>query len=56
MSKHERKNRRALTFSAWLSALGLLSMLSLADANSDPLIHTDKKLLNTWKDVFNNAV
>lgn len=47
---------RSLAFSAWLSALGLLTMLGLADANDDPLVHSDQVLLDTLANVFDEAV
>ncbi len=56
MKKSEREKMRRLAFSAWLSALGLLSMLALADATQDPLIHTDNDLLATLITVFNKSV
>lgn len=55
MDKAERANMRSLAFSAWLSALGLLTMLSLAETNKDPLIHADKDLLDTLAKVFDEA-
>lgn len=54
-TKAVRKRMRRLSFSAWLAALGLLTMLSIADANNDPLVHNDRDLLNTLSDVFNSA-
>ncbi len=54
-SKAKRARMRRLAFSAWLSALGLLTMLSLADANQDPLVHSDKDLLDTLARVFDEA-
>jgi len=54
MSKQERKRVRLLAFVAWTSALGLLTMLSVADATNDPLIHSDRDLLNTLSDLFDN--
>jgi len=53
--KNERRRLRELAFSAWSSALGLLTMLSVADATNDPLVHTDKALLNTLIGVFDAA-
>jgi AcrR family transcriptional regulator len=51
-SKKERRHSRQLAFTAWSSALGLLTMLSVADATDDPLIHPDKALLDTLAGVF----
>jgi AcrR family transcriptional regulator len=60
MSNHgakapERKRLRQLAFVAWTSALGLLTMLSVADAADDPLIHSDADLLDTLARVFGAA-
>ena len=55
-SPEQRVQIRRLAFSAWLSALGLLNMLSVANANRDPLIHSDKDLLDTLTKVFDDAV
>ena len=51
-SKKERRKVRQLAFTAWTSALGLLTMLSVADATNDPLVHTDQELLDTLVDLF----
>jgi len=48
----ERVGCRRLAFSAWLGALGLMTMLSVADAANDPLVHTDEALLKTLVGVF----
>jgi len=55
MSKPERRQKRRLAYSAWLSALGLLTMLSVTEAAGDPLIYSDRELLDTLKGVFNDA-
>jgi AcrR family transcriptional regulator len=55
MSKKERKKVRLLGFLAWTSALGLLTMLSVADATHDPLVHSDQDLLNTLSVLFEKA-
>ena len=52
----KRKKVRRLAFSAWLSALGLMTMLSLTKAMNDPLIHSDRDLLDTLSDVYSSAV
>jgi AcrR family transcriptional regulator len=54
-SMAEREEMRQLAFAAWLSALGLMTMLGIADANDDPLIHSDEELLDTLSGVFDNA-
>lgn len=52
MSKTGRAKQRRLAYSAWLAALGLTTMLSIADAANDPLIHSDKDLLEALAGVF----
>lgn len=54
-SKAERARMRQLAFTAWLSALGLLTMLGVADAVNDPLVHKDEDLLDTLSTVFDEA-
>ena len=54
-SKDRRERMRRLAFSAWLSALGLMTMLGVADALNDPLVHSDEDLLDTLADVFDEA-
>ncbi len=54
--KQDRVALRRLAFSAWSSALGLMSMLSLADAMDDPLAHSDEALLETLVETFDRAV
>jgi AcrR family transcriptional regulator len=55
-SKSRRERMRRLAFTAWLAALGLLTMLGVADAVKDPLVHTDEDLLDTLAGVFDDAV
>ncbi len=54
-SKSQRQQMRQLAFAAWLSALGLLTMLGVAEAVDDPLVHSDEDLLSTLSNVFNAA-
>jgi len=54
-SKRQREKLRQLAFTAWLSALGLMTMLGVAEALDDPLIHSDEDLLSTLSDVFDSA-
>ena len=54
-SKGERERLRRLAFSAWTSALGLVTMLGVADATNDPLIHADQDLLASLSSVFDRA-
>ena len=46
---------RALAFSAWLAAVGLLNMLGTSEASDDPLLHSDTVLLRTIADAFDSA-
>jgi len=46
---------RRLAFVAWTSALGLITMIGVADALNDPLIHADKDLLDTLAEVFERS-
>ena len=55
MSKLERKEVRLLGFLAWTSVLGLLTMLSVADATHDPLVHSDQDLIRTLSLLFDKA-
>jgi AcrR family transcriptional regulator len=55
-SEAEHKRVRTLAFTAWVSALGLVTMLGVADAVNDPLVHSDEDLLHTMSSVFDDAV
>jgi AcrR family transcriptional regulator len=50
-----RQRARRLAFTAWTSVLGLLTMLSIADATGDPLAHRDADLVDTLVEVFDSA-
>jgi AcrR family transcriptional regulator len=52
----KRQLARQLAFTAWTSALGLVTMLGVADATDDPVAHSDKALLKTLTDVFDAAL
>jgi len=54
-SKAKRARIRRLAFTAWTSALGLVTMLGVADAVDDPLLHTDEDLVDTLATVFDEA-
>lgn len=54
-SKEKRERMRRLAFSAWVSALGLVTMLSIAEAVEDPLAHSDEDLLDVLATVFDDA-
>lgn len=51
-SAAERRRARQLAYCAWLSALGMLTMLGVAEANQDPLVHSDKDLLKVLSGVY----
>ena len=55
MSRQQRERIRRLSFVAWTSALGLVTMLSLAEAVGDPLTHRDEDLLEVLTQVFAGA-
>jgi AcrR family transcriptional regulator len=55
-SKSDRKRARQLAFTAWTSALGLVTMLGVADASDDPLMHSETSLMKTLSRVFDEAV
>ena len=55
LSKAKRDRLRRLAFTAWTSALGLLTMLGIADALDDPLVHSNEDLIDTLAEVFNNT-
>ena len=52
MTRVARARQRRLAYSAWLAALGLVTMLAVADAANDPLMHSDKDLVETLAGVF----
>jgi AcrR family transcriptional regulator len=56
LSGAKRDRLRRLAFTAWTSALGLLTMLGIADALDDPLVHSKEDLIDTLTEVFNNTV
>jgi len=56
MSGNARARRRRLAYSAWLAALGLMTMLAVADATNDPLIHSDQDLVDSLAEVFDAQV
>ena len=41
---------------AWTSALGLVTMLGIADATRDPLLHPDDVLVDTLAQAFDARV
>jgi len=54
-SKPKRERLRCLAYVAWTSALGLVTMLGVADAVNDPLLHSDEDLLKALSTVFEKA-
>jgi len=48
----ERRRMRRLAFVAWMSVLGLLTMIAIADGMEDPLLYPDEELLDTIVSVF----
>jgi AcrR family transcriptional regulator len=55
MSPQQRQRARQLAFVAWTSALGLVTMLSVAESARDPLVHSDEALLDALTHVFESA-
>ena len=55
-TRADRKRARELAFTAWTSVLGLMTMLGVADATDDPVMHSEKVLLATLSRVFDEAV
>jgi AcrR family transcriptional regulator len=53
--KMERRRMRRLAFTAWMSVLGLLTMIAIADGMDDPLLYPDEELLDTIVSVFERA-
>ena len=48
----ERRRARQLAFTAWTSVLGLMTMLGVADATDDPVVHPHAALLTTLSEAF----
>jgi len=51
-----RRSLRRLAFVAWTSALGLVTMLGIADATRDPLVHSDEVLVDALAQAFDARV
>lgn len=51
----KRARLRRLAFTAWTSALGLMTILGVSDALNDPLVHEDDALLDTLAAVFDES-
>ena len=54
-SAAKRRRNRQLAFTAWSSALGLMTIISVGDANDDPLAQPHDALLDTLCRVFDLA-
>ena len=54
-TKSKRRHARELAFTAWTSALGLMTMLSVADATNDPIVHSEPALLKILSKIFDSA-
>lgn len=54
-TRAERKSARQLAFTAWTSILGMMTMLSVADATDDPIAHSEQALLKVLSSVFDAA-
>lgn len=50
-----RSDYRRLAYTAWSSALGMMTILAIADATRDPLRHSDDELLETLVSVYTLA-
>ena len=48
----KRRHARRQAFAAWASALGLMTMIGLAEATHDPLVHSHESLLSTLARAF----
>jgi len=49
------REARRTAYSAWISALGLMTIIGIADANDDPLSHPHEALLATLAGVFDGT-
>ena len=47
---------RRLAFVAWMSVLGLLTMIAIAEGMDDPLLYPDEELLDTITSSFENVI
>ena len=54
-SAAKRERLRRLAYTAWTSALGLVTMLGIADALDDPLIHSDEDTIEDLCRTFRDA-
>ncbi len=51
-----RRRARQLAFSAWIAALGLMTIIGIADATDDPLSHPHQALLDTLAQAFDREL
>ena len=49
------RRMRRLAFVAWMSVLGLLTMIAIAEGMDDPLLYPDEELLDTITSVFDQV-
>ena len=52
----EPRSMRRLAFVAWMSVLGLLTMIAIAEGMDDPLLYPDEELLDTITSSFENVI
>lgn len=50
-----RARARTLAYTAWSSVLGLVTIIGISDAISDPLLHSDEDLLDRLVQVFHKG-
>jgi hypothetical protein len=55
LDKGERRSIRRIGFVAWMSVLGLLTMIAIAEGMDDPLLYSDEELLDTIVSVFSRV-
>jgi len=55
LDEFQRRRVRRLAFVAWMSVLGLLTMIAIAEGMDDPLLYTDEELLETIVLAFEHA-
>ena len=56
LGNKERRSMRRLAFVAWMSVLGLLTMIAISEGMDDPLLYPDEELLDTIVSVFEQAI
>lgn len=56
LGSREPRSMRRLAFVAWMSVLGLLTMIAIAEGMDDPLLYSDEELLDTITSSFENVI